>query len=153
MSINAIGYVRSDVSGAHQRDDEERLRAHSKRHGFNLRKTIVFGSHTDDPERRLRIILDNMEGVDAVIVPTAEHFGDEVPAVITERVDIVVVQARTPDRSGGAMSHLPHRVPDKFPAAREVELPPIERIAALADAVRWWAQRDRLAPTGRGVNT
>lgn len=96
MSIDAIGYARSDVSGTRQKADEERLRAHAKCHGYNLKKTIVFGSHTDDPEHRLGVVLDRMDGVEAVIVPTVQHFdGDQVPDAISARVDVVVVAPPT----------------------------------------------------------
>lgn len=91
MSIDAIGYVRSDVSGIHQKADEARLRDHAKGHGYNLRKVIVFGSQTDDPARRLGNVLDRMADVKAIIVPTVQHFGAEVPTTIAERVDVVVV--------------------------------------------------------------
>lgn len=96
MSIDAIGYLRSDVSGAHQKADEEQLRAHAKCHGYNLRKTIVFGSHTDNPEHRLGVVLDRMDGVQAVIVPNVQHFdGDQVPDAISDRVDVVLVAPPT----------------------------------------------------------
>ncbi|PPJ31860.1 hypothetical protein C5E45_32745 [Nocardia nova] len=92
MSIDAIGYVRSDVSGAHQKADEERVRAHAKHHGYNLRKTIVFGQQTDRPEYRLGVILDRMSDVEAVIVPNVQHFADDqIPAEIAARADVVIV--------------------------------------------------------------
>ncbi len=96
MSIDAIGYVRSDISGTSQRIDEERLRAHAKSYGYNLRKTIVFGSRTDNPEFRLGSVLDRLSGVRALIVPTEQHFdGDVVPTAIAARVEVVVVSRPT----------------------------------------------------------
>lgn len=91
MSIDAIGYVRSDISGLNQRSDEEQLRGLAKSRGYNLRKTIVFGSRTDDPERRLAVVLSRMHTVEAVLVPSVAHFdGGAVPASISQRAKVVV---------------------------------------------------------------
>lgn len=96
MSIDAIGYMRSDVSGIHQKADEERLRSHAKGNGYNLKKTVVFGSQTDRPEYRLRVVLDHMDEVEAVIVPTMQHFdGATVPDSIADRAAVVVVTPPT----------------------------------------------------------
>ena len=94
MRIDAIGYIRSDVSGVHQQAHEERLRAHAKGNGYNLRKIIVFGPWTDDPERRLAMVLDRMDEVAAVLVPCVRHFaGDAVPFTIARRAEVVIVTA------------------------------------------------------------
>ncbi|OXR39712.1 hypothetical protein B7C42_08214 [Nocardia cerradoensis] len=96
MSIDAIGYVRSDISGLNQRSDEEQLRHLAKSRGYNLRKTIVFGSHTVDPERRLRSVLNRMYTVEAVLVPSAAHFdGGAVPASISQRAKVVVATPKS----------------------------------------------------------
>ncbi|GAB4588211.1 hypothetical protein [Nocardia sp. IFM 10818] len=87
---SAVGFLRSDVSGLNQPRDELRILAAARRTGYDLRKTIVFSEHTEDRMRRLRVAIARL-GVNAVIVPSTEHFDDrtipeellEVAAVIT----------------------------------------------------------------------
>lgn len=95
MSVDAIGYLRSDISGANQALDEAQVREYARCHGYNLRKTIVFGTHTDDPERRLGVVQDRMDGICAVIVPSVRHFGVEIPAHIRDRADVLAVSEPT----------------------------------------------------------
>ncbi|MGW4536166.1 hypothetical protein ACWEOI_34930 [Nocardia sp. NPDC004340] len=50
-----------------------------------------FGPHTDRPVHRLRVLVANL-GVDAVIVPSLEHFeGGEVPGELVRRADVITV--------------------------------------------------------------
>ncbi|MFD8101948.1 hypothetical protein ACFV24_20615 [Nocardia fluminea] len=94
MTTNdAIGYVRKDVSGCRQQWDETELRTLAKKLGFNLRKTVAFSARTDDPVNRLCITVGRL-GVDAVIVPSAEHFGGTVPADLVAMVDVITVSPR-----------------------------------------------------------
>ena len=96
VSIDGIGYVRSDISGSNQRADEEQLRSLAKRRGYNLRKTIVFGSQTDDPERRLGVVLSRMQSVEVVLVPNVAHFdGGAVPDDITRCAKVVVATSQS----------------------------------------------------------
>lgn len=96
MTVDAIGYVRSDISGVDQRADEERLRSLAKHNGYNLCKTIVFGSQTDDPERRLGVVLSRMHTVQAVLVPSVEHFdGGVAPAAIARRAKVIVATTQS----------------------------------------------------------
>ncbi|MFI5778656.1 hypothetical protein [Nocardia sp. NPDC051570] len=58
--------------------------------GYDLRKTIAFGAHTDKPALRLRAIVNSL-GVAAVIVPSLAHFdGGEVPLPLRDATVIVV---------------------------------------------------------------
>ncbi|RDI51054.1 hypothetical protein [Nocardia mexicana] len=87
----AIGYLRRDVSKSRQEWDETQLRSLAKRLGYNLRKTIAFGEHTDKPDCRLRTIVARL-GVEAVIVPDVRHFeGGAVPAQLVAVVDVITV--------------------------------------------------------------
>ncbi|WP_405495145.1 hypothetical protein [Nocardia sp. NBC_00511] len=91
MKPGAIGYLRQDISGSRQQWDEIQIRSLAARLGYDLRKTVVFGPHTDRPLHRLRVLVGNL-GVEAVIVPGAEHFeGGEVPSELVERADVIIV--------------------------------------------------------------
>lgn len=89
-TIDAIGYVRQDISGCHQQWDETQVRSLAKRLGYNLRKTVVFSDRTDDPVARLRNVATTL-GVDAVITPSADHLGGDVPAELWRAVDVITV--------------------------------------------------------------
>ena len=92
MSIEAIGYLRRDVSGVRQPWDETQIRSLAKRLGYNLRKTITFTCSVDDPEGRLRNIAERL-GVDAVLVPGVAHFeGNAVPPGLVRVVDVITVE-------------------------------------------------------------
>ncbi|AHH18976.1 hypothetical protein NONO_c41920 [Nocardia nova SH22a] len=96
MSIEAIGYIRSDISGVNQRSDEEQLRNLAKRSGYNLRKTIVFGARTGDPEHRLAVVLNHLPTVEVVLVPSMAHFhGRAVPGAVTERAKVVAANEQS----------------------------------------------------------
>lgn len=43
------------------------------------------------------------------------------------------------------MTQLPRRVPEAQLSGRKFPRPSVEVVAAVADAVKWWAERDRLA--------
>ncbi|MFD7847555.1 hypothetical protein ACFV4K_32070 [Nocardia sp. NPDC059764] len=88
---SAVGFLRSDVSGMNQPRDELRILAAARRTGYDLRKTIVFSSRTDEPMRRLRVAIDRL-GVDAVIVPSTEHFDNRViPGELLEVAAVITV--------------------------------------------------------------
>lgn len=91
-TIDAIGYLRQDTSGIRQQWDETQMRSLAKRLGYNLRKTVVFGERTDDPVHRLITVVRNL-GVDAVIVPSPDHFeGGAVPGALVAVVDVITVE-------------------------------------------------------------
>ncbi|WP_067820805.1 hypothetical protein [Nocardia inohanensis] len=88
----AIGYLRRDVSGERQQWDEAQIRSLAARLGYELRKTIVFGPHTDEPVLRLAMVVERL-GVEAVIVPGPGHFeGDLVPGELVARTDVITVE-------------------------------------------------------------
>ncbi|QLY29931.1 hypothetical protein [Nocardia huaxiensis] len=95
---SAVGFLRSDVSGLRQSQDEMGIRRAAKRTGYELRKTIVFGERTEDRVRRLRVAIDRL-GVEAVIVPSAEHFdGGAIPA---ELLEVAAVITASPEQVWG----------------------------------------------------
>ncbi|WP_330184256.1 hypothetical protein OHB26_12030 [Nocardia sp. NBC_01503] len=86
----SIGYLRSDVSGVRQSWDEIRLRSTAARLGYTLAKTIVFGPYTDDPVQRLIDVVWSVDA-EAVIVPSLDHLGGEVPATLLAVADTITV--------------------------------------------------------------
>ncbi|MCM6778553.1 hypothetical protein NDR87_34230 [Nocardia sp. CDC159] len=94
--IGAIGYLRRDIAGPRQHWDEIQMRSLAKRLGYDLRKTIAFGAHTDNPAARLRSIANSL-GVATVIVPSLAHFdGGEVPASLRGATVITVSDNTSP---------------------------------------------------------
>lgn len=92
MSIDAIGYLRRDVSGARQPWDEIQIRSLAKRLGYNLRKIITFSNAVDDVGLRLRNIAE-AHRVDAVVVPSTAHFdGAVVPSTLVRVADVITVE-------------------------------------------------------------
>ncbi|QIS17149.1 hypothetical protein [Nocardia terpenica] len=91
--IGAIGYLRRDIAGPRQQWDEIQIRSLAKRLGYDLRKTITFGAHTDNPALQLRAIVSYL-GVAAVIVPSLAHFdGGEIPVPLRDATVITVSDA------------------------------------------------------------
>lgn len=87
----AIGYLRADVSGSCKTWDEEQIRSTAKAHSHNLTKTVVFGSHTDDPLTRLLTVIERVEA-SVVIVPSAAHFDEnKIPARLLAAVEVVTI--------------------------------------------------------------
>ncbi|MEV2218366.1 hypothetical protein AB0E01_00625 [Nocardia vinacea] len=84
----AIGYLRREVSGISQAWDETHIRSRAKRLGYDLAKTVVFGDATDHPLGRLLTVVLQLD-VDAVIVPSAEHFGGTVPEELVQVCDVI----------------------------------------------------------------
>ncbi|WP_330181257.1 hypothetical protein OHB26_33510 [Nocardia sp. NBC_01503] len=107
---SAIGYLRSDVSGARQQWDENQIRRTAVRFGYDLSKIIVFGGATDQPMKRLRVALDR-QNTDAVITPSLRHFEpSEVPeelravaAVITVSPEQIFARWDTPAKPTGGL--------------------------------------------------
>ncbi|WP_405135215.1 hypothetical protein [Nocardia sp. NBC_01388] len=88
---SAVGYLRSDVSGVHQKWDEIQIRSTAARLGYDLRKTVVFSATTERPLHRLRVVVDRL-GVDAIVTPSVAHFNAcEVPADLISVADVVTV--------------------------------------------------------------
>ncbi len=104
----AIGYLRSDVSGARQSWDEGQIRSLATRLGYDLRKTVVFSANTDRPENRLRLIVDRLD-VAAVVVPSIEHFeGRRIPDGLSAVADVVTISPEC-TYTRGESSHIHKR--------------------------------------------
>ncbi|WP_433655647.1 hypothetical protein ACQPW1_32505 [Nocardia sp. CA-128927] len=86
----AIGYLRRDVSGVSQPWHETQIRSLAKRLGYELAKTVVFGPDTDEPVERLLNVVRAVEA-EAVVVPSAEHFGGKVPERVVRVCDVITV--------------------------------------------------------------
>ncbi|WP_327140111.1 hypothetical protein [Nocardia sp. NBC_01327] len=91
---SAIGYLRHDISKARQVWDEAQIRSVAARLGYDLRKTVVFGPHTDRPDLRLRTVVSRL-GVDAVVTPSLAHLGGEVPDFLAKVCDVITVDPET----------------------------------------------------------
>lgn len=87
----AIGYLRRDVSGVSQVWDETQNRSVAARLGYNLAKTITFGSDVLQPiDALLKAV--KRAGAEAVIVPSTAHFeGNAVPDELIRQVDVITV--------------------------------------------------------------
>ncbi|MEV0295695.1 hypothetical protein [Nocardia sp. NPDC050710] len=89
----AIGYLRKDVSGASQQWDEIQIRSRAKTLGYSLAKTVTFSATTDDPEMRLRNVVQALDA-DAVIAPSLAHFDGEVPETLVRLCELNVIAPR-----------------------------------------------------------
>ncbi|NKY43575.1 hypothetical protein [Nocardia cerradoensis] len=47
------------------------------------------------------------------------------------------------------MNQLPQRIREQHPDAQKLLRPSADYVAAVADGLRWWAERDRIAPARR----
>lgn len=90
MKPIALGYLRSDYSGAAQSWDEIRMRSLAKRYGYDLAKTIVFTARTADPITALVTIVRRI-GAEAVFVPHQRHLGAEIPHILVGNCDVITV--------------------------------------------------------------
>ncbi|MFJ1456580.1 hypothetical protein [Nocardia wallacei] len=87
----AIGYLDKDVSGLRQSADEEKIRSHAKRLGYNLVKTVAFSSRTDRPMQRLVNVVEHL-GVEAVFIPALHHLdGSDIPRKLHEIATVITV--------------------------------------------------------------
>ncbi|VFA99701.1 hypothetical protein [Nocardia cyriacigeorgica] len=85
----AVGYLRRDISGEHQPWHETGIRSVASRTGYTLCKTVALSGTADDPISRL-IDTVRRSGAEAVIVPTLEHVGGEVPQRLLREVTEVI---------------------------------------------------------------
>ncbi|GGN94277.1 hypothetical protein [Nocardia rhizosphaerihabitans] len=90
MKPIAIGYLRSDLSGAAQNWDEIRIRSLAKRYGYDLAKTIVFTARTADPVTGLITIVRRINA-EAVLAPHRRHLGVEIPLALVGTCDVITV--------------------------------------------------------------
>lgn len=92
MSINAIGYLRRDVSGVRQAWDETQIRSLARRLGYNLRKIIATSTGGYDTGEWLGTIAVRV-GADAVFIPSVQHFDcAAVPPALVEAADVITVE-------------------------------------------------------------
>ncbi|GAB2675809.1 hypothetical protein [Nocardia goodfellowii] len=113
----AIGYLRRDVSGISQTWDEIQIRSLSKRLGYDLAKTVVFGSETEHLLVRL-IGAVRRADADAVIVPSTLHFyRADIPVELVHACDVVTVNPEATYARSVASSLTLH---DSYDAGKEV---------------------------------
>ncbi|WP_028477492.1 hypothetical protein [Nocardia sp. CNY236] len=86
----AIGYLRRDVSGIRQDWHEIQMRSLAKLFGYDLAKTVVFTANTTSATVRLMTVVWRVDAA-AVIVPSVEHFGVEVPVELVQLADVITV--------------------------------------------------------------
>ncbi|MFI1913630.1 hypothetical protein [Nocardia sp. NPDC020380] len=95
----AVGYVRSDISGARQAWDEERIRSRAKRLGYDFAKIVVADARSGGQAQGGGALLAGLKSTlrrldaEAVIVPSAKHFaGEQVPSDLVQLVDVITVE-------------------------------------------------------------
>ncbi|MEU0538544.1 hypothetical protein [Nocardia sp. NPDC005978] len=90
MTPAAIGYLRTDESGARQDWDEIQIRSLARRLGYTLAKTIALGPYTDTHIQCVIAAVCDRDA-DAVIVPSLDHFDSRIPDLILAVADIITV--------------------------------------------------------------
>ncbi|WP_330179964.1 hypothetical protein OHB26_26535 [Nocardia sp. NBC_01503] len=102
----AIGYVRSDISGARQAWDETKVRSTAALRGFDFAKMIVIDGRTGKPllaGLKATIARINAE---AVFVPSTTHFeGGTVPGDLRQAVDVFTVSPENVYSRTGSDGH------------------------------------------------
>lgn len=87
----AIGFLRSDVSGAREQWDRSDIARLASALGYDLVKIVTLGPHTDRPMYRLQVQLSRL-GASTLVTPSLDHFAGEIPAEIREMADVITVQ-------------------------------------------------------------
>lgn len=90
MRPPAIGYLRSDISGVSKAWDQIRIRTTAERLGYQLAKTIEFSQHTAEPVDQLVRAITRTRA-EAVVVPSAEHLGGDIPERLILAADVITV--------------------------------------------------------------
>lgn len=90
LQPTAIGFLRHDVSGAHQRWDQAQIQHLAKRLGYDLCKTLVFGPGDAEVLDEVRDAVRQLE-VDVVITPGLEHFDGDIPDRLVQVADLITV--------------------------------------------------------------
>lgn len=87
---SAVGYVRSDISGARRQWDEVQIRSLAVKLGYDLRRIAVFGPDTDRPMHRLRVLASRLRA-EAILTPSLEHLGGSIPEAVLAVADVITV--------------------------------------------------------------
>lgn len=89
MTYPAIGYLRSDISGARQPWDEIQMRTLAGQLGYRLVKTVVFSQFTVDVDQ----LIDTVTRADAiaVVVPSIDHFEGGIPRAVLGVANVIAV--------------------------------------------------------------
>ncbi|WP_405490887.1 hypothetical protein [Nocardia sp. NBC_00511] len=89
----AVGYLRSDISGVRLAWDEERIRSHARRLGYDFAKVVVVdGRSSPQPVAGLKATIVRLEA-EAVVVPSIRHFeGGAVPGDLVNLVDVITLE-------------------------------------------------------------
>ncbi|MFJ4653921.1 hypothetical protein ACIP5Y_21870 [Nocardia sp. NPDC088792] len=90
MQRTAVGYMRTDVSGASEKWDGANLHSAAINLDLDLRKIIAFDQHVERPIRRLRVQLSRLRAC-TLIVPSLDHLGGTIPSAIREQVDVITL--------------------------------------------------------------
>lgn len=94
MKPTAIGFMRADISGVSKPWDQIQIRTTGERFGYEVIKTIEFTAHTADPvDQLIRAVA--RDKVKAVVVPSVEHLGGEIPARLLDAIDVITVAPQT----------------------------------------------------------
>lgn len=91
MKAPAIGYLRRDVSGHAQVWHETQIRSLAARYGYDIRKVVAL---TGETRRPIEQVIDVVRGaaIEAVFVPSADHFADgEIPEELIRAADVITV--------------------------------------------------------------
>ncbi|MFB7717001.1 MULTISPECIES: hypothetical protein [unclassified Nocardia] len=88
----ALGYLRTDVSGAAQLWDESLIRRTAERLGYDFAGMVLFDPRSGRPPlARLRSLVTRLDA-EAVIAPAPAHFeAGRVPESLVARVDVIIV--------------------------------------------------------------
>ncbi|MFC9997024.1 hypothetical protein [Nocardia sp. NPDC127526] len=86
-----LGYLRTDISGMALLWDQSQIRKRADQLGYDFADMIVYDPRFGRPPlARLKAQATRLHA-EAVIVPSADHFGGEIPVDLIRRVDVVTV--------------------------------------------------------------
>lgn len=88
----AIGYLRTDISGAARLWDQTQIRRLATRLGYDFADMVIYDPRFGRPPlARLKAQATRLDA-EVVIVPSPAHFdGGEVPGALVQRMDVITV--------------------------------------------------------------